>query len=179
MGAGESLLLPGGWIHAVSTPADSLVIGGNFLHSFNLVQQVRVHQLEQRAGVAARFQYPFFSAVHWYVLDWYLQRLDRLDRGHAAGAEAAAAPTWPPWCAKLWPAETDALPALYDYLHGQLADAARQLVRDPHTPLELPFSLVDAHQRLTRLGAWLARRAAAAATTALQTNEVTTNGATC
>jgi len=178
--------LPGGWIHAVSTPPDSLVIGGNFLHSFNVAQQVHVHQLEQRAGVAARFQYPFFSAVHWYVLDWYLQRLDRLDHVNPAGAEAegvaAAAPTWPPWCAKLWPAEADALPALYDYLHEQLVKAARQLVRDPHTPLELPFSLGDAHQRLTRLGNWLARREAAAATateTVPQANEATTSGATC
>ena len=29
-----------GWIHAVSTPADSLVFGGNFLHRYNMILQL-------------------------------------------------------------------------------------------------------------------------------------------
>lgn len=36
LGPGETLLIPSGWPHAVVTPADSLVVGGNFLHSFSL-----------------------------------------------------------------------------------------------------------------------------------------------
>ena len=35
-----------GWIHAVYTPTDSLVFGGNFLHSFNISQQLRVAAME-------------------------------------------------------------------------------------------------------------------------------------
>lgn len=35
-----------GWIHAVYTPIDSLVFGGNFLHCFAVPIQLRVHQLE-------------------------------------------------------------------------------------------------------------------------------------
>ena len=30
-----------GWIHAVLTPVDSLVFGGNFLHRFGVVMQLR------------------------------------------------------------------------------------------------------------------------------------------
>jgi hypothetical protein len=32
---GQTLLIPTGWIHAVFTPVDSLVFGGNFLHGLN------------------------------------------------------------------------------------------------------------------------------------------------
>ena len=32
--AGNTFFIPSGWIHAVYTPEDSLVFGGNFLHSF-------------------------------------------------------------------------------------------------------------------------------------------------
>lgn len=36
LGPGDTLLLPCGWPHAVVTPEDSLVVGGNFLHGFDL-----------------------------------------------------------------------------------------------------------------------------------------------
>lgn len=34
------------------TPVDSLVFGGNFLHSFNIPQQLRVAQVEEDTKVA-------------------------------------------------------------------------------------------------------------------------------
>ncbi len=40
-----------GWIHAVYTPSDSIVFGGNFLHSFNIPQQLMVNELEQDTKV--------------------------------------------------------------------------------------------------------------------------------
>lgn len=40
--AGETLFIPGGWIHAVYTPVDSLVIGGNFLLSPCIIPQLKV-----------------------------------------------------------------------------------------------------------------------------------------
>lgn len=40
-----------GWIHAVYTPADSLVFGGNILHSFNIPMQLRVYEIEDRTRV--------------------------------------------------------------------------------------------------------------------------------
>lgn len=38
---GQTMLIPTGWIHAVFTPVDSLVFGGNFLHSFNMRMQLQ------------------------------------------------------------------------------------------------------------------------------------------
>jgi hypothetical protein len=38
---GNTLMVPSGWIHAVWTPLDSLVFGGNFLHSLNIAMQIR------------------------------------------------------------------------------------------------------------------------------------------
>ncbi len=35
VGAGETLLIPGGWPHAVVTPEDSVVVGGNYLHGLD------------------------------------------------------------------------------------------------------------------------------------------------
>ena len=40
--AGKTLIIPTGWIHAVYTPVDAVVIGGNFLHSLNISGQVRI-----------------------------------------------------------------------------------------------------------------------------------------
>ena len=44
-----------GWIHAVYTPADSLVFGGNFLHSYNITQQLRVAAMENSTKVGLQF----------------------------------------------------------------------------------------------------------------------------
>jgi hypothetical protein len=41
MKEGETMLIPTGWIHAVLTPVDSLVFGGNFLHSLNITMQLQ------------------------------------------------------------------------------------------------------------------------------------------
>lgn len=45
---GHTFFIPSGWIHAVYTPADSLVFGGNILHSFNIPMQLRVFEIEDR-----------------------------------------------------------------------------------------------------------------------------------
>lgn len=41
---GQTLLIPPGWVHAVYTPEDSLVFGGNFLHGFHTKTQIAVSQ---------------------------------------------------------------------------------------------------------------------------------------
>lgn len=35
------MMIPTGWIHAVLTPVDSLVFGGNFLQSLNIPMQIQ------------------------------------------------------------------------------------------------------------------------------------------
>ena len=77
---GNTLLIPSGWIHAVYTPEDSLVFGGNFLHSFAIEKQLRVAQIEELTKVPNKFRFPFFTELLWYALDKYVWSL--LGRTH-------------------------------------------------------------------------------------------------
>ena len=65
---GQTLFIPGAWIHAVFTPEDSLVFGGNFLHSAAVLRQLQVHQIEQRTRVGKQYRFPYFKELHAYVL---------------------------------------------------------------------------------------------------------------
>ena len=40
--SGNTFFIPSGWIHAVYTPEDTLVFGGNFLHSFGMEKQLQI-----------------------------------------------------------------------------------------------------------------------------------------
>ncbi|KAL9587152.1 MAG: hypothetical protein Q9212_000425 [Teloschistes hypoglaucus] len=71
---GDTMLIPAGWIHAVWTPEDSLVIGGNFLTRLNYSMQLRVAQIEKSTGVARKFRYPHFQKIQWYTAIRYLER---------------------------------------------------------------------------------------------------------
>lgn len=70
---GDTMLIPAGWIHAVWTPEDSLVIGGNFLTRLNYGMQLRIAQIEKATGVARKFRYPHFQKIHWYTAFRYLK----------------------------------------------------------------------------------------------------------
>ena len=70
---GDTMLIPSGWIHAVWTPEDSLVIGGNFLTRMNYAMQLRIAQVEKATGVARKFRYPHFQKLHWYTVLKYLE----------------------------------------------------------------------------------------------------------
>ncbi|XP_060807494.1 histone lysine demethylase PHF8 [Amyelois transitella] len=65
--AGQSLFIPSGWIHAVLTPCDSLVFGGNFLHSYAIEMQLQIYEIERRVETPTMFRYPLFEAMHWYA----------------------------------------------------------------------------------------------------------------
>ncbi|CAG0879254.1 unnamed protein product [Darwinula stevensoni] len=80
--AGNTFFIPTGWIHAVYTPEDSLVFGGNFLHSFSIQKQLQIAQVEDTTHVPQKFRYPFFTEMLWYVLDRYVACL--LGRSHLA-----------------------------------------------------------------------------------------------
>ncbi|XP_066465732.1 lysine-specific demethylase 2B isoform X2 [Tiliqua scincoides] len=72
---GHTFFIPSGWIHAVYTPVDSLVFGGNILHSFNVPMQLRIYEIEDRTRVQAKFRYPFYYEMCWYVLERYVSCL--------------------------------------------------------------------------------------------------------
>ncbi|KAF2727195.1 hypothetical protein EJ04DRAFT_582210 [Polyplosphaeria fusca] len=70
---GDTMLIPSGWIHAVWTPEDSLVIGGNFLTRIHYGMQIKVAEVEKNTKVAKMFRYPFFQKIMWFTLLRYLQ----------------------------------------------------------------------------------------------------------
>ncbi|XP_028178435.1 lysine-specific demethylase phf2-like [Ostrinia furnacalis] len=65
--AGQTLFIPSGWLHAVLTPCDSLVFGGNFLHSYAIEMQLQIYEIERRVETPVMFRYPLFEAMHWYA----------------------------------------------------------------------------------------------------------------
>jgi F-box/leucine-rich repeat protein 10/11 len=70
---GDTMLIPSGWIHAVWTPEDSLVIGGNFLTRLHYGMQIKVLEIEKATKVAAKFRYPFFQKIMWLTVIKYLE----------------------------------------------------------------------------------------------------------
>ncbi|XP_026815605.1 jmjC domain-containing histone demethylation protein 1 isoform X3 [Rhopalosiphum maidis] len=91
LNAGDTFFIPTGWIHAVYTPKDSLVFGGNFLHSFGIEKQLRVAEVEESTKVPQKFRYPFFTEMLWYVLERYVYC--DLGKSHLTeGAESSPAP---------------------------------------------------------------------------------------
>lgn len=72
---GNTMIIPTGWIHAVYTPVDTLVFGGNFLHSYNVATQLRVRDIESATEVPKKFRFPLFNKLCWYVGDKFLRDL--------------------------------------------------------------------------------------------------------
>lgn len=70
---GDTMLIPSGWIHAVWTPEDSLVIGGNYLTRIHYGMQIKVLEIEKNTKVAAKFRYPFFQKIMWLSVIKYLE----------------------------------------------------------------------------------------------------------
>ena len=52
-------LIPGGWIHALYTPEDALVFGGNFLTTASILRQLQVFEIEDRTRVCKMYRFPF------------------------------------------------------------------------------------------------------------------------
>ena len=65
--AGDTLLIPGGWIHAHYTIVDSLVFGGHFLHAFNTKMQFTTRKLEREIGIPDEYTFPYFENLLSFV----------------------------------------------------------------------------------------------------------------
>ena len=87
--AGETLLLPSGWPHAVYTPADALVFGGNFFFAAAAHTQVRISELEEAARIPQRLRCPFFFELHWYGAMRFAEQARAALRRRRDGAEPA------------------------------------------------------------------------------------------
>lgn len=71
--AGDTMLIPSGWIHAVWTPETSLVIGGNFLTRMSFKNQFRIVDIEKNNNTPQKFRYPHFQRIMWYTAIKYLK----------------------------------------------------------------------------------------------------------
>lgn len=72
LNAGDLFMLPSGWIHAVYTPVDSLIVGGNFLTVRDIEMQLQVVQVERSTKVPKRFTFPMFDMVMGKTCEWAL-----------------------------------------------------------------------------------------------------------
>lgn len=72
---GDTMIIPAGWIHAVYTPEDSVVIGGNFLTLRDFELQLQIVALEKRTKVLPKFTFPKFRATMWYAADYLVNRM--------------------------------------------------------------------------------------------------------
>lgn len=79
MHKGETMLIPTGWIHAVLTPMDSLVFGGNFLHSLNIPMQLQVYEIEKKIRTPGKFCFPAFEMTNWYAAQALLQEIKQIN----------------------------------------------------------------------------------------------------
>jgi hypothetical protein len=85
---GQTLFIPSGWFHAVFTPIDSLVFGGNFLHQQSLDMQLQIHRLENVMKVGPEFRFPYFQKLLWYTArDFIMECKELIKRTKLSGEE--------------------------------------------------------------------------------------------
>ena len=53
------------------------MIGGNFLHGFNVGTQVRIFDIEELTNVPMKFRFPFYKRINWYAALRYREQLDQ------------------------------------------------------------------------------------------------------
>lgn len=84
---GNTFFIPSGWIHAVYTPEDSLVFGGNFLHGYAMEMQLRVYEIENKTKTKKKFRFPMYETMLWYAVQQYAQKLREIKGGGTTPVE--------------------------------------------------------------------------------------------
>lgn len=114
---GDTMLIPSGWIHAVWTPTNSLVIGGNFLTRLHYSTQFRIVDIEKANKTPLKFRYPQFQKVMWYAVIKYLEAdplpADVAQRFFQGDQFHRERPTWQDFFGDV--SETARLPGTADY----------------------------------------------------------------
>ncbi|GJQ78058.1 hypothetical protein Trydic_g2401 [Trypoxylus dichotomus] len=143
---GNTFFIPTGWIHAVYTPVDSLVFGGNFLHSFGIDKQLKIAQVEDTTKVPQKFRYPFFTEMLWYVLERYVHCL--LGRSHlTTGVDMMIPPERPH--IHLTHAELHGLKEIVLFLHMLPPNKKNvpELLKDPVALIQDVRTLIGQHRQ--------------------------------
>ncbi|KAJ7734938.1 jumonji superfamily protein [Mycena maculata] len=157
--AGNTMIIPSGWIHAVYTPEDTIVFGGNFLHSYSMPMQLKIRKIENATQVPKKFRFPLFSKLCWYVGDKYLRDL-----------KTPAGASYPPRV-------LTSLLALAEFLVSEIrilergSDQAKKEVRD-----QIPSDRVKDPAAVARELRWRVRLAVGNASDDEGSSAVKTNG---
>ncbi|KAL1123648.1 hypothetical protein AAG570_002724 [Ranatra chinensis] len=140
---GNTFFIPTGWIHAVFTPKDSLVFGGNFLHSYGIDKQIRVAHVEETTRVPQKFRYPFFTEMLWYVLVRYVEVL----LGHCHLKESSYMEPITKHV-HITPLELHGIKAVVTYLHSLPTTKKNipELIIDPVALIKDVRTLVEQHR---------------------------------
>ena len=75
---GQTMFIASGWIHAVYTPQDSLVFGGNFVHEHSLEMQLTIYRLEKQMKVGNQYKFPNYQKLMWYVAFGFLRKIKNM-----------------------------------------------------------------------------------------------------
>ncbi|KAL6454816.1 JHD1 JmjC domain-containing histone demethylation protein 1 [Candida maltosa Xu316] len=73
---GDLFIIPSGWIHAVHTPQDSIVIGGNYITIRDMKMQLKINDIEKITKVPTKFRFPMFNKVLWLSAWYYYNHQD-------------------------------------------------------------------------------------------------------
>ncbi|TGZ78685.1 hypothetical protein EX30DRAFT_309793 [Ascodesmis nigricans] len=152
---GDTMFIPSGWIHAVYTPTDSLVIGGNFLTKNHFANQMKVHHIEVVTGVPPNMKYPRYTTLMWFQALYYMEN-DPLPEvvdsliidGQYADLAAATAKEKEQSSVTYTPEEIQGLPYLVKFLHRNVMITLGVVTtgQGPGTP-KLTQKTVDAVKR--------------------------------
>ncbi|XP_044762854.1 jmjC domain-containing histone demethylation protein 1-like isoform X3 [Coccinella septempunctata] len=142
---GNTFFIPTGWIHAVYTPKDSLVFGGNFLHSYGIEKQLKIAQVEDNTKVPQKFRYPFFTEMLWYVLERYVHCL--LGHSHLSSGTDITIPPDKPHI-HMTHMELHGLKEIVLYLHMLPANRKNvpELIKDPVALIQDVRNLISIHR---------------------------------
>ncbi|XP_073991040.1 lysine demethylase 2 [Rhodnius prolixus] len=143
---GNTFFIPTGWIHAVYTPKDSLVFGGNFLHSFGIDKQIRIAHVEETTHVPQKHRYPFFTEMLWYVLVRYVHVL--LGQPHLREGVDNVHYEPPEGHIHLTALELHGIKAIVTYLHSLPTNKKNipELIVDPVALIKDVRTLVEQHR---------------------------------
>ena len=87
---GQTLFLPPALLHAVYTPEDSIVLGGNYLSTAGAGAQVLIDDLERRSGVEEKYRMVGFRYIGWMAGEREVRRMRRGDAIDSSEVEGIA-----------------------------------------------------------------------------------------
>uniref|UniRef100_A0A0K0EX85 JmjC domain-containing protein n=1 Tax=Strongyloides venezuelensis TaxID=75913 RepID=A0A0K0EX85_STRVS len=72
---GQSLLVPSGWMHAVLTLEDSLMIGCSFLTLYGMDVSFKIVESENRQRMIDDYKYPYYYQIIWYLINNFVEKI--------------------------------------------------------------------------------------------------------